>query len=1124
MSDYAIEEGGITSDDLVPIEGAPFLAGGGDLGARMRSFNWQRTPLGPPQDWPRSLKTAVRIMLTSRQPIWIGWGRELTYLYNDPYKSIIGGKHPWALGRPVAEVWREIWGDIAPMLAQAMQGDEGTYNEEQLLIMERSGYPEETYYTFSYSPIPDDEGGVGGIICANTDDTKRVIGERQLSLLRELAAATVDARTIDQACERSVRALASDPRDLAFVLLYRSAADGLSLTLAAASGLAPGHEAAPATLSLEDAAWPVAAARRDHRAQLVRGLDTRFAGDFPTGAWDQPPNQAAVIRIPARGDTGRPGLLIVGLNPFRLFDDDYRRFLDLVVSEIGAGIANAEAYEEERRRAEALAEIDRAKTVFFANISHEFRTPLALMLGPIEEALNDASLTKRTPAQRERLDIVYRNALRLLRLVNTLLDFSRIEAGRVTTRLEPLDLSALTADLASNFRSLTDRAGLVLKIDCADFRVPVFTDRDMWEKIVLNLLSNAFKFTLAGEIAVELRARDTMAELVVRDTGTGIPEHELPRLFERFYRIAGSEGRSFEGSGIGLAMVYELVKQLGGSIAVESKVGEGSVFTVAIPLGMPHRPTEAGVVRSGTPGPSSRAEAYVQEALRWLPGAAKPAEPLTAVAVDDFLDDSSATTTGKGERVLLADDNADMREYIRRLLIGKGYVVETVADGQAALDAVRRVKPHLVISDVMMPRLDGLGLLAAIRGDRDLRKLPVILLSARAGEDARIEGLDAGADDYVSKPFSARELLARVKANLQLAGLRRQAETVQREQAVLLEATVRTVPTAVWYTHDPEAQAIYGNDYAARLLRLPLSPTRPVAFRERPSRPFEALRNGQRVPTSALPLRRALVGETVENEELDLLFDDGTQTTILCQSAPIRDEQGAIVGAVCGALDITYRKRHEEHQQLLLNELNHRVKNTLAMVQSLTMQTLRSTANVVEGRDALVARLIALAKAHDVLTRENWEGAGLHDIVVEALAAHLSQPEQRRLWFDGPELKLLPRASLVLSMAFHELATNAVKYGALSNDEGCVDIAWSFDERQDSFALQWVESRGPAVRPPQKRGFGSRLIEHGLAQDLGGSVRLEFKPEGITCTVRAPLAEVQAQTEKPDNRAEKAAS
>ena len=223
-----------------------FLAGGGEMGALIRGFDWNGTPLGPPEAWPQSLKTAVRIMLTSRQPIWVGWGPELTYLYNDPYRSIIGGKHPWALGRPASQVWSEIWSEIGPMLATALEGIEGTYVEEQLLIMERNGYPEETYYTFSYSPVPDDEGRPGGIICANTEDTHRVIGERQISLLRELAAKTANARSWLQACQTSVETLADDPRDVTFALLYVTTEGGDDLVLAAAHGLADGHLAAEA--------------------------------------------------------------------------------------------------------------------------------------------------------------------------------------------------------------------------------------------------------------------------------------------------------------------------------------------------------------------------------------------------------------------------------------------------------------------------------------------------------------------------------------------------------------------------------------------------------------------------------------------------------------------------------------------------------------------------------------------------------------------------------------------------------------------------------------------------------------------------------------------------------------
>jgi PAS domain S-box-containing protein len=797
--------------------GTPALfAGDSELSALMRARDWTHSPLGPPAHWPESLKTCVRIVLTSRQAMFVWWGDQLINMYNDAYKAIVGGKHPEALGQPASVVWREIWDQVGPRAETAMRRNEGTYDEALLLIMERYGYPEETYYTFSYSPVPNDQGGTGGIICANTDDTQRIIGERQLGLLRELGTRTAEARRAADACRLAAVALATNRRDLPFALIYLLEPDRRHLSLAGSAGIEPGHAAAPETVDLAAGSdWPFAEVLRTGAPRMVAGGETVPLA-LPAGAWDRAPDQVIVLPLAPQGETGQSGVLVVGLNPYRLYDEKYEGFLSLVVGQIAAGIANAQAYEEERKRAEALAEIDRAKTAFFSNVSHEFRTPLTLMLAPLEDALNDASAAALPAVQRERLDVAHRNSLRLLRLVNTLLDFSRIEAGRAQANYQPTDLATLTTDLASGFRSAVDRAGLFLRIECETLDRPVFVDRDMWEKVVLNLLSNAFKFTFEGGITVTLAPQGDTVALTVRDTGVGIPEHELPRLFERFHRIEDQRSRSFEGSGIGLALVQELVRLHDGTINAHSEYGKGTAFTVTIPFGT----DRARASRSGgdvaAVSTAARVEAFVEEALHWLPdidvGAAGG-----ATAAPLLPDAGEAPPPGRRPRVLLADDNADMRDYVSRLL-GDRYDTIVVADGRAALEAVRRHRPDLVLSDVMMPVLDGFGLLSAIRADPALRDVPVILLSARAGEEARAEGLDAGADDYLTKPFSARELLARVGANLSLARVRREALQAVQENAERLRQLFEQAPGFMCTLRGPDHVFEMANAACMRLI------------------------------------------------------------------------------------------------------------------------------------------------------------------------------------------------------------------------------------------------------------------------------------------------------------------
>jgi diguanylate cyclase (GGDEF)-like protein len=525
---------------------------------------------------------------------------------------------------------------------------------------------------------------------------------------------------------------------------------------------------------------PTADGTSNLRASLDRVLRSRQADTMPVQKYDiRGPDGAFQVRywspknIPVLGPKGEVAYILHRVEDVtelvraseagEALRDQTRQMEREVLSrshELAAAIG-------ELRTANAkLAELDVAKTAFFSNISHEFRTPLTLMLGPLEDEL--AELGPASPWEhRERIETAHRQGLRLLRLVNALLDFSRIEAGQMRANFQPVDLAQLSVELASHFETAMQRAGLRLVVDCPPLPQPAYVDRDMWEKIVLNLLSNAFKHTFTGGVTLRLRARDSQVELSVEDTGIGIPKEQLPHLFERFYRVTGAPSRTHEGTGIGLSLVRELAAIHQGSVRAESESGKGSRFSVIIPYCAPGLPVPRADAVPPTSGRNRGAASHAQEAVSWL----------AAVPGHDSVDAGpvSAMDALERPRILLADDNADMRRYVGRLL-ERSYVVEAVADGALALERARANPPDLVLSDAMMPRLDGFGLLKALRADERTRQLPVILLSARAGEESAVEGLDAGADDYLVKPFSARELLARVRAHLVLSRERRGLE------------------------------------------------------------------------------------------------------------------------------------------------------------------------------------------------------------------------------------------------------------------------------------------------------------------------------------------------------------
>ncbi|KAH7100384.1 hypothetical protein BKA62DRAFT_640120 [Auriculariales sp. MPI-PUGE-AT-0066] len=874
------------------------------MGKLILEFPWDSTPVGPITLWSPELVMIVTLMLEWPERLCLWLGEDSIAVYNDQYLKVLGPrKHINMLGKPYREVFPELWVTHESRVQTATSG-ERVYVVDGLLLMDRerpeadetSWGLEETYHNWSFTPLRVGSKVIG-FANESQETTARVVAERRMATIVEIGIATSSAMTREEFYSGAYTQFTNNSLDFPFVIMYAvhnpcKAKQGASaeqgpatkqtrLKLHGKIGVPDGHPFAPQDIEFSHAnastetvvsasdttsmpsdplcagvstfpevIWPFAECLAEGESVLVSSLGLN-ADTLDSRSWGRHCKSAVMFPLGVKGDWQM--VMIIGLNPCRPFNAVYRDYVKLVKATLSTGLTTVTNIETAATKAEALASLDRAKTVFFSNVTHELRTPLTLILAPLEDIIAEDSIISgpKAPHVRSQLNMVLRHTRRLLQLVNSLLDFARLAAGRFLAMFRPVNLPALTTDLASLFRSAIERGGIEYIVSC-DPGPEVVLDVDAWEKVVTNIISNAFKYTLRGRIIVKIEYTTTHAVFSCSDTGVGIPEADLGQIFQRFHRVESCMGRSIEGTGVGLALTFETVKSLGGHIDVQSQFGIGSIFTVSLPLGTDHIPSERLAPESESLEQPARnrdrlryGHWMAEEAHGWLStdsvglisspnghtqsgdgangngnGTVGESDP-SQTAWTLMSDDERERGIG-GSTILVCDDNHDLRDYCANLLRST-YNVISFPDGGAAHEYILSNDVDLILSDVHMPRMNGFELLQHVRSQQSTALIPFILLSAAAGMEANLEGITAGADDFLVKPFKSKDLLARVRRQLLVGGMRRDLEArVQSRTKLLVESEARLLQQITESEHMRKQQEIVV-DLTSHEIRNPLN-------------------------------------------------------------------------------------------------------------------------------------------------------------------------------------------------------------------------------------------------------------------------------------------------------------
>jgi signal transduction histidine kinase/ActR/RegA family two-component response regulator len=704
------------------------------MGALMRAFDWAQTPLGPVETWPASLRTSVSTLLTTRHPMFLWWGPELIQFYNDGYRLSLGpDRHPSALGQRGRECWAEIWSVIGPEVDSIMAGGEATWHEDFLIPITRGDRVEDVYWSYSYSPVQDDSGGVGGVLVTVQETTQRVIAERRRQTLRELGDLQVASASIQEVGASAAAALEANPSDVAFALVYLRDQTGV-FRLAGSAGVEAGTDKSPHEIPIEGGGpWPVAQVLVQRAPIIVPDLPGTV-GSIHRYLWPVPVREAVALPLIAEGSSWVEGVLIAGANPRIRLDQSYEAFFTDVARVIALGMNKVHNRDQERRTEQQLRDVERLQSVgaLAGGVAHEVNNQMTVVLGFGEFVLK--ALGPNHP-QAADMRLVLLAGNRAARVSQQLLTFTRQQL----TRPRVLELHGVTTGLEPVLRQLLGSDKTLVIVPSVGVS-PISADPTQIEQVLINLVANARDATPTGGRVtisiedVELTEAGTAhygvavvpgpyVLLTVADTGHGMDDATAARIFEPFFTTKAVG----QGTGLGLSMVYGIVKRHEGYIWAESVPGHGTTMRLYWPAA-----PGAVVEVSGEHG---------------IPDGLEPDELLRTVWV--------------------VEDEMAVRELVARTLVMEGLRVVSAADGAEALKLLEQehVPPTLVITDLVMPHVNGRQVSNAVAARHP--DVPVLFMSGYASDDVVRRGLMPENAAFLQKPFTPAELVQRLEAMLQ---------------------------------------------------------------------------------------------------------------------------------------------------------------------------------------------------------------------------------------------------------------------------------------------------------------------------------------------------------------------